>query len=155
VLNASCVACTSPYFFNGAFCITSALVSGYNIDNSSCGTGSTMQLNNGINIRCVCTLGSYYQDGITCKPCGSTSPGGLAICTTCSATSGYYASTAGCVYCPNLIGSTGGVDSFGCICHSSYYWNAATSTCDCNFPNNYVGGPIANCLYCPSLPDTV
>jgi hypothetical protein len=155
---ANCIACTGSFFNNGAYCIDSSYIANYNPATSSCSTGSIIQNDPyyGISVTCTCILGSYYLSGTSCIPCDSAAPGGSAACTSCLAVNGYFASTLGCIYCPNLLGSNGIADpnGNGCGCIANYYWNTATSTCDCDFWNNYVGGPIANCIYCPHITGT-
>jgi hypothetical protein len=89
-----------------------------------------------------------------CSACAPSSPGGQDSCVNCLADQGYFASNSGCIYCKNLAGSTGVADSTGCVCHSSYYWNPETSTCDCNYRLNFVGGATDTCLYCPDFEGT-
>jgi hypothetical protein len=149
------VACTGAFFNNGVYCIDATLIPNYNITNSSCLTGSELQADPyyGMYVTCTCTLGSYYTNGTACIACDGTAPGGNASCTGCLAANGYFASNLGCIYCPNLLGSTGVADpnGNGCGCITNYYWNAATSTCDCDFWNNLVGGPISYCINCSQM----
>jgi hypothetical protein len=154
-LKAECQACTGPYFNNTVYCVDGNLIPNYNNATSACSSSSTLQFDPyyGQAAACVCSIGTHYTNGTTCVACDSSAPGGNTSCATCAIASKYYATTLGCIYCPNLIGSTGIPDPYGngCGCQSGYYWNIATSTCDCDWWNNLVGGPIASCIDCGSI----
>jgi hypothetical protein len=131
------------------------LVDNYDPTISGCAAGTIAQVDPyyGEITTCTSVLGTSYTNGTAVLACNPAD----AACTGCVAANGYFATLAGgCIYCPNLIGSTGVADpnGNGCVCSTNYYWNAATSTCDCDWWNNYVGGPIVQCIDCRIVLET-